>query len=495
MTINEWTREQRYRPYDAWSTDYLDELTQKIQQSTWRMAYHIQPKTGLLNDPNGFSFFDGRWHLFYQAYPFGPVHGLKSWYHLSSTNLIDWHDEGYGILPDHSKDSHGVYSGTAIAIDDQLLLAYTGNVRDENWERTSYQMGAWMNQKQQITKIDQPLIPSPPAGYTMHFRDPQVIRYEDQYLLIIGAQTENEEGRVLVYQSQSLKNWDFLGELHFTDQSLGFMVECPTLIFIDQKPVLIFCPQGMDKSDLSYQNIYPNTYIVGESFDLKTLTITNPSPIQNLDEGFDLYATQAFSAPDGRALSIGWAGLPEIEYPSDSEGWAHSLSLIRELSLNNKQLYQRPINEYQNLRQKSRAFSGELTDLQLLTENKHNTYELTINLSAATQGILYLFADPANKQHLAIHFDTKHGKMVLDRSHTDMPFAQAFGETRNLTLAKNQPLTLQIFVDQSICEIFVNNGEKVLTSRVFPAENADQIFIEGQGGNYEGKLWELRSAL
>lgn len=495
MTINEWTRALRYQSYDSWSIDYLEKLTQSVQQSTWRMAYHIQPKTGLLNDPNGFSFFNGRWHLFYQAYPFGPVHGLKSWYHLSSTNLIDWQDEGYGLLPDHPMDSHGVYSGTAIAVEDQLLLAYTGNVRDENWERLTYQMGAWMDKNNQIQKIDQPLIPAPPAGYTTHFRDPQVIRYAERYLLIIGAQTDQEEGRVLVYQSDTLADWELLGELQFTDQSLGFMVECPTLVFIDEKPVLIFCPQGMDKNDLAYQNIYPNTYIVGESFDLETLTIHNPSPIQNLDEGFDLYATQGFCAPDGRILSVGWAGLPEVEYPTDREGWAHSLSLIRELSLKDNRLYQQPVKEYENLRQNVQSFNGELSDLTCIKGNQKNTYELEINLPKSTTGTLYLFADQTNKHHLALHFDTKHGKMILDRSQTDEPFAQAFGETRSVDFTANQSLQLQIFADQSICEIFVNNGEKVLTSRVFPTENAHHLFLEGQGGHYEGNIWNLRSAL
>ena len=82
--ITEWTDALRYQDYEDWSDEYLSNLKTQQRDSPWRFAYHIQPETGLLNDPNGFSYFDGQWHLFYQAYPFGPVHGLKSWYHLTS---------------------------------------------------------------------------------------------------------------------------------------------------------------------------------------------------------------------------------------------------------------------------------------------------------------------------------------------------------------------------------------------------------------------------
>src|SRR5699024_7468428 len=126
--------------------------------SKWRLNYHVQPETGLLNDPNGFSFFNGKWHLFYQSYPMGAVHGLKSWFHLTSTNLIDWQKEGADLLPDSPYDSHGVYSGSAFPLDDRLFLAYTGNVRDNDWNRFSYQMGAWMDQNNQIEKVQLPLI-------------------------------------------------------------------------------------------------------------------------------------------------------------------------------------------------------------------------------------------------------------------------------------------------------------------------------------------------
>ena len=489
-----WTTEMRYRPYEKWDSAYLQKLMTTKKNSIWHMNYHIQPTSGLLNDPNGFSYFNGRWHLFYQFYPFGPVHGLKSWYHLSSTNLLDWEEHGYGLLPDTPFDSHGVYSGTALPIDDKLLLAYTGNVRDKNGERASYQMGAWMDTDQQIEKIDTPLIPTPPKGYTHHFRDPQVIPYDNGYLLFIGAQTEQETGEVLVYQSENLTDWSLLGPLDFTKDAMGYMIECPNMLFIDEQPVLIFCPQGMEKSVTPYDNIYPNMVVVGEAFDSETQTIVQPKALQNLDHGFDLYATQAFQAPDGRVLSIGWAGLPEIAYPTDAEDWAHCLTLVRELSLKEGHLYQKPTGEHIDLRQKEQQLKGNLQKLHTLVDNpQQNSYELELTITKNSQGSLHLFADAENKHSLALHFDSKHGKITLDRSQVSLPFAEEFGSTRSISLEKETTLKLQIFVDQSICEIFVNDGHSVFTSRVFPKIEETQLFIEGNQGSYEGHYWELRS--
>ena len=74
----EWTIEEKYLPYDQWSEEYVPQLRASVQDSKWRQTFHVQPETGLLNDPNGFSYHDGKWHLFYQAFPYGPVLGLKS---------------------------------------------------------------------------------------------------------------------------------------------------------------------------------------------------------------------------------------------------------------------------------------------------------------------------------------------------------------------------------------------------------------------------------
>ena len=137
-----WTSAERYRPYADYSADYVTELTTAVDTSAYKNTYHIQPKTGLLNDPNGFSFFNGKYHLFYQVFPYGPVHGLKSWALMTSPDLIHWTDEGLKLFPDTIFDSHGAYSGSALPLSEkELFLFYTGNTRGENNSRDAYQNG------------------------------------------------------------------------------------------------------------------------------------------------------------------------------------------------------------------------------------------------------------------------------------------------------------------------------------------------------------------
>lgn len=490
-TIQNWTDALRYQTYNQWRPDYIQALKAQISQSHWRFSYHIQPETGLLNDPNGFSYFNGQWHVFYQAFPFGPVHGLKSWYHLYSDNLVDWQRDQLRVLPDTPLDSHGVYSGSALPVDDQLFLAFTGNVRDENWDRHAYQLGAWMQPDFTVEKMTTPLIPAPPTGYTHHFRDPQIFTYNELFYMIIGAQNEQEEGKILLYRGTSVTNWTLVGELDFTTEQMGYMIECPNLVFVDNQPVLLFCPQGMPQTVCAYQNIYPNMYVTAEAFDEKTATLLQPSSLANLDEGFDVYATQAFQAPDGRTLSIGWVGLPDVSYPSDRENWAHCLTLVRELTMKNGQLRQTPVAEMTTLREEAMPITEQLaTEVTLLAQPARNCYEMELIIPANTQSQFTLFADSANSRGFVITCDTKNGMIVVDRGQMTELVNPTYGTTRTTTLTPNTATTLRIFVDYSICEVFVNEGEKVLTSRVFSAESETSIFFKGS--LTQATIWPLR---
>jgi len=59
-----------------------------------RPVYHYVNPEGTLNDPNGLCRWQGRWHLFYQAYP--PEDPRQHWGHAVSEDLIHWRDLPYG---------------------------------------------------------------------------------------------------------------------------------------------------------------------------------------------------------------------------------------------------------------------------------------------------------------------------------------------------------------------------------------------------------------
>ncbi|MCU4154323.1 sucrose-6-phosphate hydrolase, partial [Lactobacillus acidophilus] len=147
------------------------------------------------------------------------------------------------IEPDTMADSHGAYSGSAREIDGKLFLMYTGNHRDENWIRTPYQIGAWMDKNGKVS--DKTILFKNPDHITEHFRYPQILKKNDTYYAILGAQDNAEKhGHIDGWKSKDLKNWEELGYLDFTDQDMGYMIECPNLVEVDGHVVLIFCPQG-----------------------------------------------------------------------------------------------------------------------------------------------------------------------------------------------------------------------------------------------------------
>lgn len=471
----------RYKRYNEWTAEEKNILEEQKKKSPWLTNYHIEPKTGLLNDPNGFSYFNGKYHLFYQNWPFGPAHGLKSWVHTESEDLVHFTETGITLNPDTANDSHGAYSGSAYAIDDKLFLFYTGNVRDANWVRTPLQIGAYLDKDGQLTKIPNVLIPQP-EDVTEHFRDPQLFEYNNQFYAIIGAQNHNKKGFIKLYKAidNNIEHWAFVGNLDFNSNSSEYMIECPNLVFIDNHPILIYSPQGLAKTELNYQNIYPNTYKICQSFDTEEAKLHHASPIQNLDEGFDCYATQAFNAPDGKVFAVSWIGLPDIDYPTDQFSYQGALSLVKELSLSDGKLYQYPVSAIKKLRHKKEGLTTK--------RSTTNTYELALTIPKNQLTELTLFADNAN-QGFKITIDTQKGYITLDRSQTDYAFDVEHGQTRTCSISANET-KLNIFVDKSIVEIFVNKGEKVLTSRYFPTKKQSGIIVDKD--IITGHYYELR---
>jgi len=389
----EWTTERRYRRYEDWTREEKQAIQDLMAKSPWHTHYHVEPKAGLLNDPNGFSYFD----------------------------------------------------------DDKLFLFYTGNVRDAEWVRHPYQVGALMDKEGKIEKIDKILIDQP-ADSTDHFRDPQIFIFKDQYYAIVGGQDLEKKGFIRLYKAvdNDYTNWVEVGDLDFANDRTAYMMECPNLVFVGDQPVLLYCPQGLDKSVLDYDNIYPNMYKIGASFDPEKAKMVDVSELHNLDYGFEAYATQGFNAPDGRAYAVSWLGLPDVSYPTDSYDYQGALSLVKELTIKDGKLYQYPVDAIKDLRAESEEFANKA--------QTKNCYELELQF--------VLFADAEGKG-LVLTFDLAKGFVTVDRSQAGEQYAQDFGTSRSCTIA-NQATTANIFIDNSIFEIFINKGEKVFSGRVYP---------------------------
>ncbi|PGY08360.1 beta-fructofuranosidase [Bacillus sp. OV166] len=490
----EWTKEKRYRRIEDESPEAMQELMKKVNACPWRQSFHIQPNTGLLNDPNGFAFYNGYYHLFYQWFPLGPVHGLKYWYHVKSKDLVHWEDEGIGIAPGDFFDSHGAYSGSAIEQDGNLFLLYTGNTRDVNWQRHPYQCLAVMNEQGDIEKENLPVISTVPSGYTDHFRDPKVWKSEDgQYYTVIGAQRDNLTGTAVLYRSSNLKQWNFEGELATELENFGYMWECPDYFELAHQGIFVFSPQGLEPHGDDFHNIYQSGYILGKKLDLPNRNFGH-GDFRELDRGFDFYAPQTTLGPDGRRILIGWMGLPEIEYPTDPNGWAHCLTIPRELKVKNDKLIQQPIEEMKLLRKVEQKITDFIeNDVKSFPGMNGTTFELYCEMSdifAEECGIEFR-ANDTKKTVIKYHLAEQ--KVILDRSYSGEEVGISYGTKRACHLNSNK-ISIHMFVDTSSVEIFINDGEEVFTARIFPESDCDQIRFFASKGSvmFNIKKWDLK---
>ncbi|AOG60880.1 hypothetical protein SHELI_v1c09310 [Spiroplasma helicoides] len=474
LNKNEWTKEQRYRSVKGMKHIEKAYLKNRVKHSKWRHKFHIQPKYGLLNDPNGFSYYNDKYYLFYQWFPYGAVHGLKHWNLVTSKNLVKWSNKGPKLIPTLDHESHGIFSGSSIVKDNQLYLFYTANKRDKNWERFSSQCLAIMDEKNKITKIEKPIIKEKPVGYTNNFRDPKIFLKDNFYYMVVGAQRENETGCILTYKSSDLKKWDYVGELDTKFKNFGSMWECPDITSVDNKDVLMISALNNKKDNL--KNIHNAVYNIGK-FDAEKNKYTTDQDFMPIDYGFDFYAVQTTESKDKEKILVGWVGLPDTDYPTDDESWANCLSIPRKLSIVNDKLYQTPVESIFSLRKKEQKLEKELENQSLKLENlESKNYELICELDTNGNGESGVKFRVGEKEFTSIYLDSKNKKIILDRNNSGILFSEKFGEIREIPYEKNK-VKFDIFVDNSTVEIFINDGEYVMTSRIFPIEDSEDIEI------------------
>ena len=324
------------------------------EKDFWRQKYHIQGIVGLINDPNGFSQFKGKYHMFYQWNPLGTDHKNKTWAHSVSDDLLHWKRLKTALRPDTWYSKDGVYSGSAIVDDEKLYLFYTGNVKDSDGNRESYQCLAVSSDGENFERWE-PSIINQPNGYTRHIRDPKIWKKDGKFYAVIGIQSEDLEGKAVLYSSENIKDWKFEGEIaganHGKIKDFGFMWECPDYFQLKDektgeiKDLLVFSPQGLEPEGDLYNNKYQTGYLFGK-LDYKKPEFEILSDFVEIDRGHDFYAPQSMEDDKGRRLIVGWMGIPEEEdFPTVKNEWLHCLTLPRELKVIDGKLYQVSIKE------------------------------------------------------------------------------------------------------------------------------------------------------
>ena len=446
----------------------------------WHNKFHLEMPKGLVNDPNGLCYHQGKYQIFFQWNPFGCEHKHKHWTYTQTTDFINYTKPQIALAPVDKFDKDGCYSGSARSKNNKLEIIYTANLKDEQNIRYPRQVLVKQDDDGKFIK-EKIIIDTVPKGYTTHFRDPYIFTKNNRSFIILGAQRENLTGCALIYEEID-ENWIFRGELKTQLTDFGYMWECPNLFTIDDKDILVFCPQGLkaQKYQYQYQNLYQAGYLIGQ-FNPDTLEFTH-GEFHEFDMGFDFYAPQVL-VHENRHILIGWVGMPDKlqDYPTINDGWVHSLTLPRELILKNDKLYQRPISELNELNQNT--ITKVNTDKISLSTNKKLEISIPLKDISSWQGKLKF-----NDEYILLTYDKNTSVFTIDRNQLKLG---GKGIRQFLVKAQDE-LNLSVYIDSSIIELYLQDGEYYATFCYYPT-NDNPIFDLIQNTNNCTTLTDLNS--
>ena len=498
-----------------------------------RPGFHLSPALGWLNDPNGFSFYKGEYHLFYQYNPYSTRWDAMHWGHWTSKDLLHWDYQEASLAPDEDYET-GVFSGTAIADKDgSHLIMYTADytkapdystdLSGKNGIRRETQCIARGDGREYQKFEGNPVLSEKdlPEEFTIEdFRDPKLWIGKDgkYYAVTVARKKRDNLGAALLFSSENTVEWQYLDTIRENDGSFGGMWECPDFFFLEGRPVLSLSVMNMKNTSPLFRNGNCTVAFVGEEAEIELEQESMVDLIENsmktakpqaLDLGFDFYAPQTMER-DGRRIMVGWMQAPEAggNAPENAK-WYGQMSFPRELFFRGDRLCQRPISEIQKLYK-------DTVDLEIFCEKEEKSYaelegkllDLSLQISApkdclkyqecseqkVVSGVQKAFQMKFAKQgenYVLCTYDFVSGILTVDRSHAGR--SASICEIRRIYVGSSEELSLRLLLDRFSFELFVNDGEQVLSGTLYelPAE-AKGISFQGEGIHLKVEKHSLR---
>ena len=455
-----------------------------------RPTYHVTGGAGWINDPNGFSYYKGQYHLFYQYYPYANEWGPMHWGHVVSRDLIKWERRPAAMAPDQEYDNAGCFSGSALELaDGRHLLMYTGvrKVIEEDGSRRDHQTQcmAFGDGTDYEKYENNPVITAdsvPEGGSRVDFRDPKIWQEEDGTFYAV-ASNANAEGNssILLYKSQDALHWEFCSVIDSSCKKLGWMWECPDFFPLDNKQVLVVSPMEMMPEGLKFHVGHGTIYLTG-TYDKNSHAFTRED-VQPLDSGIDFYAPQTMKAPDGRRIMIAWMqAWSNSKFVPDGVKYFGQMTVPRELTLKDNRLIQKPVREIEAYRSNRVCHEKvKITEETSLEGVSGRVIDMTVKLKADDNFRDFSMKVAQNEDYYtSVSYDIHRKVLCVDRSHSG--YLYDIMHRREIAVEPvDGMITLRCLMDRFSLEIFINGGRQTASFTLYTPQNAEGITFASEG--------------
>lgn len=490
-------------------------INKATYQEAYRPQFHFSPAVNWMNDPNGLVYLDGEYHLFYQYNPFGNTWGHMSWGHAVSNDLVHWQhlpvalqeEEGIMIFSGSAVVDRNNSSGFGSDENPPMVAIYTGHQESEAEVRQDQRIAYSLDNGRTWKKYSgNPVIDEGMAD----FRDPKVFWHEasDKWVMAVAL---SKEQKIRFYGSNNLKEWSLLSEFGPAGAADDLLWECPDLfeLSVDGKPDQTKWVLQVDVNPGSVAGGSGGQYFIGD-FDGRQFEQDPATENQTLwvDYGRDFYAAQSYSdipENDGRRIWLAWMNNWDYAQKIPTDPWRSAMTIPREVTVKNTdrgyRIAQNPVKELQQLRtdhmeieQTSLRSGGNIEQADF----KGKAYELIAEFDAGDAEQFGLKVRKGGDDQTVIGYDTKKQQLFLDRRNSGkVDFDTTFASLEQApAVLENNRIKLHIFVDWSSIEIFANDGQVVITDRIFPSPKSNGLEFFSEGGTatlLSADIWDLQS--
>lgn len=436
--------------------DYVE--TNKYKKDlSYTPNFHLTAPIGWLNDPNGFIFFQGKYHLFYQYNPYDTHWGPMYWGHSVSEDLITWTDLPVAMAPDSKADKGGVWSGSAIEKDGKLFVIYSGNIHKGQVQNIAYsEDGINFTKYEGNPVISGKQLPS--FASTINFRDPKIWQVNGIYYAVIASKVVGKPA-ILLYRSKDIYSFEYLSTLIVFEDI--YMRECPDYFTLGDKKVLLMSSKSGDSTVIIGHE--ENNQLIAESED-------------DLDYGLDFYAPQTTEV-GGRRIMTAWMHNWNEKVLTGKYGYAGMMIIPREITLVDGKIWIEPVKELDSYRSDKICYNNIIINEENPTELEGicgSAIDMIIGAELNDNNCIFVELMKTNDESITIYIDNEN--ISLDRVNIENRKGR-----QSLSICYDLPLSYKfkkarIVLDKYTVEVFSEG--KTLSMTAFPEGKDYKITFE-----------------